>query len=235
MDALVSQTTSKHLHGLTARQGQPSLEELSSICLSGLVNPAGLEKILLMQSSAELTHIYVESCMWCYLVTSPNKRALQFWLMRRKDLAFVCHTNWPVSNQPHIYLHMEESSKLRNVVLIPWVSNKRHVRSFTQVQRSVSCRAKGGILLNTYWSSLQVIRRQHVRVWGTKHRCMRSWPLHEKELNKSRRGMSIQAHQLQGDAHHTRQEPNKHQVNILKRGIKLNGIFQVSKSKLFNK
>lgn len=90
---------------------------------------------------------------------TQQKTALQFWLMRRKGLGFVCPTNWPVSNQPYTYLYMEGSSKLKNAVLIPWVTNKRCVHSFTRVQRSVSCSVKRGLLMKTCWSSLQAIRR----------------------------------------------------------------------------
>lgn len=125
-------------------------------------------------------HLWRRLCVM--LLSYSTQQALQFWLTRRRDLGFVCHTDWPVSNQPQTYLLTEESSKLRNVVLIPWVSNKGCVRGFTQVQRSVSCSVWRGILLRIHWSSLWAIRGQYIG--APKKRSMWSWPLNEEELDK---------------------------------------------------
>lgn len=86
--------------------------------LSGLINQAGLLKIFLMQSSVE---------MYVVLHSNPTQQKPGFTVLINEESSpgfCLSHQLASVSTQPYTYLHMEESSKLRNVVLIPNVSNK---------------------------------------------------------------------------------------------------------------
>lgn len=84
-----------------------------------------------------------------------------------------------VSHQPQTYLRTKESSKLRNVALIPWASKKVRLCSLTGVQGPISWSVRGGVLIRTCWSSLQALRS-----WHPQKPCMWCWPSHESELKQ---------------------------------------------------
>ncbi len=180
-------------------------EELSSIYLSGLINQAGLLRTLLMQSSAGLTHIYVEICMWHYLVTPPSPTALQFWLMKKKDLRFVCHTNCLCFQSatyisPYEGILQTQECGVDPLSIQQMVGMKLHTSAEVCI---VQCERRtpheGTMVLITS------DKKSTLRFWGTQWRVW-GWPLHEKELNRPHEGMSIQTYKPRGDMFDKRQK-----------------------------
>lgn len=154
--------------------------------------------------------------MWCYVATPHNKTALPVWLMKRKHLGFVCHSNRPLFPISHSLWRNPP-----NWGMWCWSPEYPTRRcSFIWVQRSVSCSVKEGLLIRTFWSSLQAVRSW--QFGAPQKRCMWCWPLHEKEFKQHTEECPYIS--AAGRCPHTRQE-SKLQPNEVR---KMNDSFKVS-------
>lgn len=127
-------------------------------------------------------HTHARRKMWHVILYSyPSlQKCFTVVINEEKGPGFCLSLQQPsVSHQPQTYLHTKESSKLRNVVLIPWASKKVRLCILIGVQGSISWSVRGGVLIRTCWPSLQALRS-----WHPQKPCMWCWPSHESELKQ---------------------------------------------------
>lgn len=142
--------------------GEVSIHSRNSppLSLSGLINQA---RIAEGSAHAKLCRAHAHVCRKLYVILlsypAQEKNAFPRWLMRRKDLGFICHTKWPLFPIRHMHISIWRNPPYWGMwSWSPPLSNKEWVASreahstacFTEVWKEQP---------SSYWSSLHVIRQ----------------------------------------------------------------------------